>query len=68
MKAHFDKWGWLSFMTFVAKEGVVFYKQNGKSNIDNIKETKAYDILLWASEQKDHEEIINAYYDSLNNK
>jgi len=33
--------------------------------LENIKETKAYDILLWASEQKDHEEFIQEYYESL---
>ena len=53
-------------MTYVAEKGTIFYKQNGKSNLENVKETKAYDVLLWASEQKDHDEILNAYYDSLN--
>ncbi|WP_313214106.1 hypothetical protein [Soonwooa sp.] len=56
----------MSFMTFVAEKGTIFYKMNGKSNLENIKETKAYDILLWASEQKDHEEFIAEYYDSMN--
>lgn len=53
-------------MTFVAEKGIIFYKNNGMSNLENIKDTKLYDILLWASEQKDHEEFINEYYDSLN--
>ena len=53
-------------MTFVAEKGTIFYKNNELSNLDNIKETKLYDILLWASEQKDHEEFINDYYESLN--
>ena len=53
-------------MTFVAEKGTIFYKNNGMSNLKNIKDTKLYDILLWASEQKDHEEFINEYYDSLN--
>lgn len=64
MEEHFEKWGWISFLTFVAEKGTIFYRQNGKSNLDNIKHTKAYDILIWASEQKDHEEYIQAYYDS----
>lgn len=55
-------------MTYIAKEGTIFYKQNGKSNLDNIKETKAYDVLLWASEQDDQKEIINAYYNNLSKK
>ena len=53
-------------MIFVAEKGTIFYKNNGFSNLDNIKETKLYDIFLWASEQKDHEEFISEYYDSLN--
>ena len=53
-------------MTYVAEKGTIFYKNNGKSNLENIKETKAYDVLLWASEQKDHDEIINDYYEKLN--
>ena len=44
---------------------MVFYKNNGKSNLDNIKQTKAYDILIWASEKKDFDENLNEYYDSM---
>ena len=66
LKAHFEKWGWVSFLTYVAEKGTIFYKYNGLSNLDNIKSTKCYNVLLWASEQKDHEEIINAHYESKN--
>lgn len=68
MKAHFEKWGWISFLTYCAEKGTIFYKQNGKSNLDNVKETKCYDVLLWASEQKDHEDAVNYYYEKLNKK
>ncbi|WP_176138236.1 hypothetical protein [Elizabethkingia meningoseptica] len=52
-------------MVYVAENAGIFYKQNGKSNLDNIKETKAYDVCVWASEKKDFEENLNQYYDSL---
>ena len=55
----------MSFLIYVAENASVFYKSNGKSNLDNIKETKAYHILIWGSHQKDYEENINEYYESL---
>jgi ribosomal protein L24E len=56
----------MSFLTFVAEKGTIFYINNNKSNLENIKASKLYDVLIWASEQKDYEETINSYYDSLN--
>lgn len=35
------------------------------SNLDNVKETKLYDVLIWASEQNDYDELISDYYDKL---
>jgi hypothetical protein len=58
----------MSFLTFVAEKGIIFYKNNSKSNLENIKTSKLYDVLIWASEQKDYEETINDYYESLNQK
>lgn len=66
MRAHFDKWGWVAFLRFVSEKAVIFYKNNGQTNLSNIKETKLYDVLLWASEQKDQEIIMADYYESLN--
>lgn len=52
-------------MVYVAENATIFYKQNGKSNLDNIKETKAYDVMIWSSEKKDMDENLNQYYESL---
>ncbi|WP_428067387.1 hypothetical protein [Chryseobacterium gambrini] len=52
-------------MNYVAKEAAIFYKNNGKSNLDNVKETKAYDVLIWASVQADEAAIMQEYYNSL---
>ena len=46
----------------------VFKGLSSLGQFDNIKETKAYDVMLWSSEQKDHDEVINAYYEKLNNQ
>lgn len=68
MSAHFDKWGWISFMNYVAQNATIFYKSNGLSNLDNIKQTKAYDVLLWASCQKDEEKILQQHQDNMDRK
>ncbi|MGB3452943.1 MAG: hypothetical protein WBA59_03835 [Moheibacter sp.] len=65
MADHFNEWGWFSFLKYVAEKGVIFYRQNGKSNLENIKETKLHDVLIWASEQNDYDEVINDYYDKM---
>lgn len=68
MSAHFDKWGWISFLNFVAKNGTIFYKSNNKSNLENIKDANLYEVLVWASCEKDHEDIVGKYYESLDRK
>ena len=68
MERHFDKWGWISFLNYVATEGTIFYKSNNKSNLDNIKEAKAYDVLMWASCEKDKEDIIAAHQEEMARK
>lgn len=68
MERHFDKWGWISFLNYVATEGTIFYKSNNKSNLDNIKEAKAYDVLMWASCEKDKEDIIAAHQEEMSRK
>lgn len=54
----------MSFLIYVAENATVFYQSNGKSNLQNVKETKAYDVMIWASHQKDFEENLNEFYDS----
>jgi len=64
-KEHFDKWGWISFLSFIA-ESKVFDRYNGKNSIDNAKEANLYQVLIYASEKKDNETMIANYYKSLN--
>lgn len=55
---HFEKWGWISFLNYVAKNGTMFYRNNGKTNLDNIKDADLHEVLTWASCDKDLEELI----------
>lgn len=65
---HFEKWGWISFLNYVAKNGTLFYKSNGLSNLDNIKQADLYEVLIWASCEKDLEKIIQAHQDEQTRK
>jgi hypothetical protein len=49
----------------VAECGLFTIPGNGFNAIDNAKAAKLYDVLVYASEKKDSEELINEYYDSL---
>lgn len=61
----FERWGWVSFLTMIAEAGVFTVQGSGLNAIDNAKATKLYDVLVYASEKKDSEELINDYYESL---
>ena len=63
MSAHFEKWGWISFMNYVAKNGTIFHKSNDKTNLQNVKEANLYDVLMWSSCEKDQEEIVSLHYE-----
>ncbi len=68
MSKLFERWGWVSFLTMIAESHLFDVQGNGKNSIENAKASKLYHVLVYASEKKDSEEIINAYYESLNNK
>lgn len=61
MEEHFNAYGWLSFLSMIAKEGVFNVSGNGLNAIENAKRAKLYDVLLYASEKKDSEDAINFY-------
>lgn len=64
LSKHFDKWGWQSFLTFIAEAGVFTIPGSGMNAINCAKATPCYDVLSYASEKKDHEEIIAAWQES----
>lgn len=61
---HFKRYGWISFLSYVAESKV--FDVTGFNSIDSAKNSKLYDVLIWASEKKEKEEAINDYYEKLN--
>lgn len=68
MKALFERWGWISFLSHMAESKVFDIPGNGLNSIENAKNSKLYVVLVYSSEKKDSEDIVNAYYESLNKK
>lgn len=68
LSSHFEKWGWISFLTYVTEKSIFDISGNGKSKLQNTKETKLYDVLVWADERSDYESAIAAYQEQLYKK
>lgn len=68
LSKHFQKWGWISFLTYVTEKGIFDISGNSKSKLENTKAAKLYDVLVWADERSDYESAIAAYQDSLYKK
>ncbi len=65
LSKHFQKWGWISFLTYVTEKGIFDISGNGKTKLENTKAAKLYDVLVWADERSDYESAIAAYQDKL---
>lgn len=52
MKHHMEQWGWVSLLKEIAKTKVFDIVGSGKNSIDCARETKCFDVLIFASEEK----------------
>lgn len=59
MDEHMQRWGWVNFLKVVAKTKAFDINGSGLNSIDCVRETRASDILIWASEEKDHNVAVN---------
>lgn len=66
MTHHFAKYGWVSFLSYVAESNV--FNVTGLDSIDSAKQANLYKVLVWASERKEREETIHQHYENLRNK
>lgn len=57
MKHHFEVYGWLNLLKEVAKTKV--FDMAGMNSIDAAREAKAFDVLIFASEEKMFNEAQN---------
>ena len=54
MDAHMQKWGWVNFLKGIAKTKAFDISGSGLNSIDCVRKTKASEILVWSSEEKDY--------------
>lgn len=64
LSKHFDRWGWISFLTYIAECGLFTIPGAGLNAIECAKRAKLYEVLVYASEKKDHDEAIALYYEN----
>lgn len=57
MRHHFETYGWLNLLKEVAKTKV--FDMSGMNSIDSARESKAFDVLIFASEEKMYTEALN---------
>lgn len=61
-----ETWGWMNFLKEIAKTKVFDLPGNGMNSIGCAKASKAYDVLLFASEEKAFNESQNLDYELKN--
>lgn len=52
MKAHMEKWGWINLLKEIAKTKVFDMPGSGFNSIDAVRNSPAFDVLIYASEEK----------------
>jgi hypothetical protein len=59
-----ENWGWVNFLKEIAKTKVFDLPGSGMNSIDCAKYSKAYDVLIFASEEKSFNEAQNLDYEA----
>lgn len=60
-----ESWGWVSFLKEIAKTKVFDIPGSGMNSIDCAKASKAYDVLIFASEEKAFSEAQNLDFEAM---
>jgi len=59
MKQHFEQWGWVNFLKSIAKTKIFDIPDSGMNSIDCARQTKLFEVLIYASEDKDYNVAYN---------
>lgn len=51
---YMNRWGWVNFLMTVAKTKAFDISGSGMNSIDCVRKTKASEVLIWASAEKEH--------------
>jgi hypothetical protein len=60
-----EQWGWVNFMKEIAKTKVFDIPGSGKNSIECAKDSKAFDVLIFASEEKQFNEAQNLDFEAM---
>jgi len=56
IKEHFERWGWINFLKSIAKTKVFDLPLSQKNSIECTRQASLFDVLMYASEEKDYNE------------
>lgn len=56
---HMQRWGWVNFLKNISKTKAFDISGSGLNSIDCVRRTKASEILVWASEEKEYNVAMN---------
>lgn len=68
MKKHFEGWGWVNFLKSVAKSKVFDIPGGGLNSMQCVRAAKAFDVMVWASEEKEYGEAQHAEMEEIRHK
>ena len=51
--AHYENWGWLSFLSTMAESKVFDMPGSGLDSIECVKNSNGYKVLIYASQKRD---------------
>lgn len=63
MKRHFERWGWINFLKNIASTKVFDLPGSGMNSIDCARKASAFDVLIYASEDKSFNEAESLDFD-----
>jgi hypothetical protein len=63
---HYEEWGWINFLSSIAETKIFDIPGLGLDSIECAKIARAFKVLTFASEKKDHDQAVQAAYETKN--
>jgi hypothetical protein len=54
LRKFYEEWGWIDFLINVAESNIFIKSGSGLTGLECAKIAKAYEVLVWASKQKEY--------------
>ena len=62
LEAYYDEYGWLDFLSELAKTKVFDIPGSGRDSIECVKQANAYKVLTWADNEREKNKALKAAY------